>query len=817
MDSLVNDTNSNIIKIFGICDSTNNKYEIQKNPNKIENTLTSNISTIIQTTIPTSIITNIPATIPSSTFTNIPTTILTSIDTKIQASINTTISTTIPVYIPNKQSEINKINQNELIIIQQKSTKTKEEIIDNLNLIVQNYDIGKIYEIFGNDYNIKISPIHSNEYKNISTYIDFSNCENLLRKENKLPSSSILTVYQIEIDNLNEQSLINNVEYAVFDENKKMLDLSVCENEVIEIKYQLNITLINMTKINYYSDLGIDVFNIKDDFFNDICYPYSEDDSDMILKDRLSYIYENYSVCENNCQYNKINLTEKIVSCKCNIKIKIDQDVQPPRLAKIIRDSFTDSKFAVILCYNLVFDFKNKKNNLGFILFSILVIIHIPIYIHYFIFKITPIKKYIVSEMNKYGYFCNVINPIKRKENKIMKIYNEEDKIKINKKIKNHQILKLIGKEERISKENSSNIKLSKIDKNITINNNGKIIPTYKSLKSKLNTNISNLKNKKNKKKKNLNKHQSLKNSILLYNYKIVNKNYINVFNGKKRKNSMNNLRRQINNKKITSKYSYSLIQIDANNSICKQPNESYIILDNYNYEIAIKYDKRSFWRIFYICILAKENIINILFFRTPLDLQSLRICLFIFVYSCDLAFNTIFYSNESISEKYHYEGNNLFLFNLVNNLIQSIISSIISMIIVNIFQYMIGARGDFEDIFKDEEKKLRENRNYKVNKVTKVKILEHINKIYAKLQYMSILFVVLEFLIMLFFYYFVTAFCEVYKNTQISWLYDFFISFLISFATEIFGSFFLAIFYIISIKYKNKYLYKIVIFFYNL
>ena len=279
----------------------------------------------------------------------------------------------------------------------------------------------------------------------------------------------------------------------------------------------------------------------------------------------------------------------------------------------------------------------------------------------------------------------------------------------------------------------------------------------------------------------------------------------------------MNNLKRQINNKKITSKYSYSLIQIDANNSICKQPNESYIILDNYNYEIAIKYDKRSFWRIFYICILAKENIINILFFRTPLDLQSLRICLFIFVYSCDLAFNTIFYSNESISEKYHYEGNNLFLFNLVNNLIQSIISSIISMIIVNIFQYMIGARGDFEDIFKDEEKKLRENRNYKVNKVTKIKILEHINKIYSKLQYMSILFVVLEFLIMLFFYYFVTAFCEVYKNTQISWLYDFFISFLISFATEIFGSFFLAIFYIISIKYKNKYLYKIVIFFYNL
>ena len=75
---------------------------------------------------------------------------------------------------------------------------------------MKDYDIGKIYEIFGYDYNIKISPINSNLYRNISTYIDFSNCESILRKKNGL-SSSILTVYQLEIDNTNEQSLINDV------------------------------------------------------------------------------------------------------------------------------------------------------------------------------------------------------------------------------------------------------------------------------------------------------------------------------------------------------------------------------------------------------------------------------------------------------------------------------------------------------------------------------------------------------------------------------------------------------------------------------
>ena len=63
-------------------------------------------------------------------------------------------------------------------------------------------------------------------------YINFSNCENILRKTNNLNSSNILTVFQIEIDNIHEQSLINNVEYAIYNENKKKLNLSACENEI---------------------------------------------------------------------------------------------------------------------------------------------------------------------------------------------------------------------------------------------------------------------------------------------------------------------------------------------------------------------------------------------------------------------------------------------------------------------------------------------------------------------------------------------------------------------------------------------------------
>ena len=246
-------------------------------------------------------------------------------------------------------------------------------------------------------------------------------------------------------------------------------------------------------------------------------------------------------------------------------------------------------------------------------------------------------------------------------------------------------------------------------------------------------------------------------------------------------------------------------------------PIESKIILDNYDYQMAIEYDKRSFWRIFYISMLTKSNLVNIVLFKTPLDLLSLRIILFIFENSCDLAFNTIFYSNTSISDKYHYKGKRIFLFSLINNLIQSVISSVISIIIVNLFQLMIESRDSFKDIFKEQEKKMRQNKNYKVSKETKIEILRQIRIIFSKIKCKILIFLILNFSIILFFYYFVTAFCEVYKETQICWIYDFFISFLIFLATEMAISLLITLFYTLSIRYKLNFIYKMVILFYNI
>ena len=269
-------------------------------------------------------------------------------------------------------------------------------------------------------------------------------------------------MYQIEIDNPNQQSLVNQVEYAVFNENKQMLDLSVCENELIEVKYQLDTSMINKTKVKYYADLGIDIFNINDNFFNDICYPYSEDDSDLILNDRITDIYENYSLCENNCNYNKINLTDYTVSCICSTKKEASIEYPPPQLAHVIRDSFKDSNVAVLKCYNLVFSLKNKLKNIGFWIFTILVFLHFPFFIYYFIYNISSIRKYIYVEMEKYHYCYQTINPIKR-NSKDYKTKNSHKKI--NEKLKD-------CKSKTIVLNDSKSINRKLLNSNNNINNN---------------------------------------------------------------------------------------------------------------------------------------------------------------------------------------------------------------------------------------------------------------------------------------------------------------------------------------------------------
>ena len=600
---------SNNINMFVICDDNIKKFEIKNS--KITNLLSTTIlKTLPETTTTLKLLSDTTFLLPLST------SIIHSTISLISSSIihnfqdNDIIQKTTNISKENiinnididlndydiiqkttnisKENIINNIDIdfNNYEIIQKESNLSKEYIINNIDTALNDYDISKIYEVFGVDYNVKISPISLQSNKNSNTNIDFSNCEKILREKNGLSESSELILYQMEIDNPNKQSLINPVEYVVFNENKEMLDLSVCENEVIEIKYKLDTSMINKTKIKYYADLGIDIFNIKDNFFNDICYSYSEDDSDLILNDRVSDIFENYSVCENNCNYNKINLTDYTVSCICSVKKEVSLEFPPPQLAQVIGDTFKNTNLAVIKCYNLVFSLKNKFKNIGFWIFTILVFLHFPFFIYYYIYNISSIRKYIYAEMEIYHYCYQKINPPKR-NNKNYKTKNYHKKNNMFKNIFHKQLKDYKSNTTKIllNSTKSINRKLLNIKKNTNNSYNLQLKMNQRLLKRKTTKKI--LSNKEI-------KYNDIQRPFIFVNYKInncINNNLNTEKNIKKNKI----LKNEIKNKKLFSKNKYSLIQIDANNASNIKPMNSDIILDIYDYETALKYDKRNY------------------------------------------------------------------------------------------------------------------------------------------------------------------------------------------------------------------------------
>jgi len=107
-------------------------------------------------------------------------------------------------------------------------------------------------------------------------------------------------------------------------------------------------------------------------------------------------------------------------------------------------------------------------------------------------------------------------------------------------------------------------------------------------------------------------------------------------------------------------------------------------------------------------------------------------------------------------------------LFTLLNNLSISFLSTFFSLTLIIILQQLTNSKNEVEDLFREEEKKMRENNKYKVNKKNRKKILVEIYEINKKLRIKIFIFILIEFSIMLFFYYFVTAFCEVYKKPKL-------------------------------------------------
>ena len=110
----------------------------------------------------------------------------------------------------------------------------------------------------------------------------------------------------------------------------------------------------------------------------------------------------------------------------------------------------------------------------------------------------------------------------------------------------------------------------------------------------------------------------------------------------------------------------------------------------------------------------------------------------------------------------------------------------------------------------------MKKNHKYKVTLQRKGEIWLEIEEILRKYKIKITILIIIELILMVFFWYFVTAFCHVYAATQKSWLLDSCISILIRAIIELLISFGLAKLYRMAVSSECYCLYKFVMFLYN-
>ena len=603
------------------------------------------------------------------------------------------------------------------------------------------------------------------------------------------------------------KTLINKIEFQAYDDNKKPLNLSICDNNYIKITHSIkSSSLFDKVLASLFKDLGIDIFNINDSFFTDVCHSYSDSENDITLKDRIKEIFQNFSMCEKGCYYDEIDLENMTVTCECKTKTDFNMD---DIAVTLLPYEEKNSNFQIIKCYNLVFSLKGKMINIGFWIFLVLVLVHIPLLILYFYRGIKPVKEYIFQQMRIYGYIKsdNIIS----KKAGIQKIKNKS-------KIKNNK-----NKSKKNTKNNPPR-------KNENINNKNKvkqlILRDNKKDKSNAETkaikiNIIENNRKRNKMKLNASLDRRGNNNSLINSKQSMNflETKEDIKKNKKKCNKKTKKKKtktiKVKKKQTKNIFNFNIININLNKRGKYIPQGSNQILNNYTFEEAIKYDFRSTCLIYYIILLSKQAIFHAFLYKSPLEVFSLRLCLAIFIYSSDLALNSFFYLDDKISEKYHY-AHNLFLFAFTNNITVILLSTLVGFLFMTLFTNLSNSSNEIRNLFRKEEEKLTKNKKYNISDKRKKDIQLEIEKILKKYKIKLIVLIIIEFSLMLFFWYYVTAFCHVYNSTQYSWLFDSFLSILSRTVLDFFIPLGLAKLYRLSVESNMQCLYRVVLFFYS-
>ena len=471
----------------------------------------------------------------------------------------------------------------------------------------------------------------------------------------------------------------------------------------------------------------------------------------MVLSSRKNRIYDSVKkiyLCQEGCQFSKFDTDTSKAECNCNVQTnETETDVSKISFGKSeFFDNFYstlfNSNFRVLKCVKLMFSLKGIKSNYGFYIMTFLLVSFIAFVIVHLIVGQTRIINIINNILKSKGINENNDNNNNYNNNQTENKEPEtENKIKREIDIQNNM--------DRPETKDDLNADIKIEDLQAPVRRRNQKI--YKPKKTQFET----------------------KKDIVIYNTTDEINDKIEEKENKKEedKNAEKVTQKASNDKKEDAIEQYKDLTDEEKNEL--------------DYEVAIIVDKRTFWQ-YYISLLKREHLIIFTFIiADDYNLRQIKILLFIVSFALFFAINAFFFGDDTMDKIYEDNG----IFNLAYQINQIIYSTIISIIITQIVKFLSLT-----------EKNVIKMKNEKIDNLDVV-----IQAFLKCLMIKFILFYSISFIFLFLFWYYLSCFCAVYKNTQIYLIKDTLISFGLSLVYPLFINLIPGIFRISSLKKKNK------------
>ena len=616
----------------------------------------------------------------------------------------------------------------------------------------------------------------------------------------------------------------------------KKLDTSVCSEEKLTITVKTNICEnkeVNEELVKYFANLNINILDINDPFFTNICFLFEKDGKDVPLNNRIQLYYQNVSLCQKHCTTGKVNLETYEVECFCSIYNTETKKVND-FASNLLNNSLTseifgfimNSNIGVLKCIKEAFTPKLIMDNYGGIMMIGFFLIQTAATI-FFKFQRIEFRNYILSIINKFSF------PPKRINNKYSQNMSDNEEKDKNQKSKISMFLNIKSKEPKIIKNNlihkkpkNTNLislnyiptigrqkEKSEIIENESLQKNNKLetdntkkLP-YKSSTSMNNiystsnvgdnsgvvvnsslSNINNMQNEINDKRKKYIELDLNNDSTKTKSYFNPKKNIIinKATEEKIKKELKEEIRKELIEKKRIKKIN-KLYFVDCSAKIYNE-NE----INELDFEDAIIYDKRNICNMFWYTLKQKQSIINTFCVKNSFKPFSIKLLVIIFTFSCYFVINGFLYNDEYVSTKLKSDEDKT-VFDYLNDSIQRIIYT---SLIGGLISFVIGMVFDVERKIQNEINK---------NKDNKILLRGEIFKIYLCNNKIIISFIISQFIIKAFFIVYAICFCYVYPNNVLDWFISSLLVIGIIQLLSFINSFLIALIKYISIKCQSE------------